>query len=152
MGQKYLAKTKITYLVFSGVTFICNNSTETIIVTGNYWHSVCGILFHSWMQMSLKSARFFGLLLCTAVLRIRHKFSKELRSRDWLGHERTLSLLSILLLISAYVWDHYLAERTTCAGYRIFLHSEVASAPVSSCTWNHPFFHQWCGVPLYHGQ
>ena len=35
MGQKYLVNTKIKSLVFCGVTFICNNSTETIIVTGN---------------------------------------------------------------------------------------------------------------------
>ena len=101
--------------------------------------------------MSLKSARFFGLFLCTAVLNIRHKFSMGLRSDDWLGHERTLILLFA---------NHSVVNFAVCLGsfscWKIhlrrpgsFLRSEAASAPVSACSWNYQFFHQWCGVPLY---
>ena len=56
------------------------------------------------------------------------------------------------LLILPYVWGHYLAERSTCAGPRIFLRSEAASAPVFDGALKYSFFHQRCRVPLYHGQ
>ena len=53
-------------------------------------HTVASILAHSSMQISTRAVMFWGCCWATPTFNSLQRFSKGLRSGDWLGHSRTL--------------------------------------------------------------
>ncbi len=109
--KKYLVNNKISsqYFVIYPLLQCTEGQTFSDTSSNKVFHTLCGILAHSSMQISSRAVMFWDFNSL-------QRFSMGLRSGDWLGHSRTLEMLltkptpSLPGAVSC-VWDHCHAER-----------------------------------------